>query len=237
MFNLLKKDKEILNEFKIDLGIDSNGNDYELIKFLSSEKWDLEKTLKKYENYLEWRNSGNTHKEIIARVIPDVKHLIPSGTHKTDKEGRSVFIERLGQLNFNDIEKNISVDEWASMHIFSIEKLLEINHQAIYILDLKGISFSTRKIFPYSRKVGKIDDKYYPNVFYRIFIINVSTPFAKFLSIFEKFFGKDIKERIKIYNHNFQNDLLELISHDSLPTEYGGSCDCSKCLAQNFNDF
>jgi hypothetical protein len=80
-----------------------------------------------------------------------VKELYPHFHHKTDKMGRPVYIERLGQLQVDELLKTTTMDRMLLYHVKEWETLIDWKipacskmagtciSQTLTILDMKGL--------------------------------------------------------------------------------------------------
>lgn len=60
-----------------------------------------------FSNFILWRKANDVDNidEYEFSEIDEVKKLYPHGYHKTDKLGRCIYIERIGQLNLDELFK------------------------------------------------------------------------------------------------------------------------------------
>ena len=92
-------------------------DDYYLLRFLRARQFDWEKTKLMFTNFLEWRktmevdnilNVRNSMTQNIFKTFKfdeaeKVKEIYPHGYHGIDKQGRPIYIERLGNLNLDTL--------------------------------------------------------------------------------------------------------------------------------------
>lgn len=75
-------------------------DDAYLLRFLRARKFDIKKTTKMWDDFMNWRIKIDivTIPEYIFSELEDVQQFYPHGYHKTDKLGRPIYMERLGNL-------------------------------------------------------------------------------------------------------------------------------------------
>ena len=75
----------------------------------------LENVKLMFSNFIKWRrenNVDNVLQEFEFTELEKVKEIYPTGYHGTDKQGRPIYIERLGNL---DVPKIFTVTTEARM--------------------------------------------------------------------------------------------------------------------------
>lgn len=75
-------------------------------RFLRARKWDLAATEAMFIEAETWRKENKVDELYAEFTFPEkeaVSKLYPKFYHKTDKEGRPVYIEQLGNLNIKKL--------------------------------------------------------------------------------------------------------------------------------------
>lgn len=106
---LTDKQLETLKEFQAyledeEITHDPRYNEEYLIRFLKANDFKLAKTIKMFTAFLEWRKEIKADQAIsLYRFpeLPEFKLLYEHGYHKTDREGRPVWIDLICEADIN----------------------------------------------------------------------------------------------------------------------------------------
>ena len=77
----------------------------------------------------------------------------------------------------------------------------------------------------------------------QMFILNAPLLFTGVWAVVKGFLDQRTRDKIKIYGHKYQKDLLALVDADNLPDFLGGNCTCPEfggCIFSNagpWNDY
>ncbi|KAF9408161.1 hypothetical protein BGZ94_002427 [Podila epigama] len=167
-----------------------------------------------------------------------------SALHKWDKQGRPIYIERMGQHNVKGLAKHITTAELVDYHI----RCTEFVHNTIMpeceerfgaddkvidketvIFDCTGMGFHQLHMEGLNmlRSLTDMDQKAYPERLGNLFIVNSPYVFVKVYSMIKKWLDPGVIEKIHILGKDYKNILLEHIDAENLPDFLGGSCTCS----------
>ena len=85
-----------------------NFDDYDYLRFCRARDFKLKDVKIMLGNYVQWRRDNNIDDVIANRNWPEmdeVKKHLRVGNHKTDKEGRPVYIDLIGHCDLNELFK------------------------------------------------------------------------------------------------------------------------------------
>ncbi|KAL0325764.1 UNVERIFIED_CONTAM: Phosphatidylinositol/phosphatidylcholine transfer protein SFH1 [Sesamum radiatum] len=115
----------------------------------------------------DWRKNFSTNAimngDFEFKELNEVQQYYPQGYHGVDKEGRPVYIERLGKIDVERLLKVTNLDRYVKYQIQQYEKTLTIRfpacsvaanrniNRSIAILDVEGLSLKS-----FTRPVQKV---------------------------------------------------------------------------------
>lgn len=240
--NFIKFKKDIMKE-KL-LPNFNRYDDYYLLKFLRARKFDLEKTMIMFKNFLDWRKRediDNIERNFHFTEQLEVKKLYPHGYHKIDKLCRPIYIELISQINLKELFKITDDKRLILYYVQEYERVMryrfkacsklkgEVVDQSFTILDLKGIGLGdmmgkTRKFLQLATSIGQ---DYYPENLGVMFLVNTSSFFSAVWSIVKGFIDEKTRKKIQVEKDKYQKKLLEFVDAENLPSFLGGTCTCS----------
>ncbi|OIW20928.1 hypothetical protein TanjilG_25735 [Lupinus angustifolius] len=225
-----------------------------LLRFLKAANFDILKTIQMWEAMLAWRKEFRTDtilKDFVFEEREEVLQYYPQGYHGIDKEGRPIYIERLGKAYPSRLMHITTIDRYLKYHVQEFERALQEKFPACSIAAKRRISSTTtildvedlgmKNFSPTAANllaaITKIDNNYYPETLHRMYIINAGTGFKKMLwPAARKFLDPKTIAKIQILDPKSLHKLLEAIDSSQLPDFFGGSCTCPTeggCLSSN----
>lgn len=172
------------------------------------------------------------------------------GYHGTDKQGRPVYIERIGNLDVPKIFTITTEERMIKYYQYSYEYLMKVRYpacsevagkriqQGVTIMDMTGggISSVNKKVYGLVKLASQIGSDYYPEIMGNMFVVNAPYLFAGVWAVVKGFLDERTRNKIKIIGSGFEKILIEVIGADTLPTFLGGKCTCSEmggCMVSN----
>ncbi|XP_031479627.1 phosphatidylinositol/phosphatidylcholine transfer protein SFH8-like isoform X1 [Nymphaea colorata] len=215
-----------------------------LLRFLKARKFDTDKAMQLWAGMLQWRKDFGTDtiiEEFNFEELDEVLKCYPQGYHGVDKEGRPVYIERLGKVEPNKLMHTTTLDRYVKYHVQEFEKALNEKFpacsiaakrhigSATTILDVHGVGWknfckSARELL---MRIQQIDSDYYPETLHQMFIINAGPGFKLLWNTVKGFLDPMTTAKINVLGQKYQFKLLENIDSRQLPDFLGGSCTCS----------
>nr|AAL83356.1 Putative phosphatidylinositol phosphatidylcholine transfer protein [Oryza sativa Japonica Group]AAN04503.1 Putative phosphatidylinositol phosphatidylcholine transfer protein [Oryza sativa Japonica Group]AAP51934.1 CRAL/TRIO, N-terminus family protein, expressed [Oryza sativa Japonica Group] len=188
----------------------SQHDDYHMmLRFLKARKFDVEKAKQMWADMLRWRKEFGADtilEDFEFEEAGKVAECYPQGYHGVDKEGRPVYIERLGQIDVNRLMQVTTMDRFIKNHVREFEKNFAVKFpacsiatkchidQSTTILDVQGVGMKqfSKAARDLIGQLQKIDGDNYPEVL----------------------------------GNKYQSKLLEVIDASELPEFFGGTCQC-----------
>ncbi|XP_009106835.1 phosphatidylinositol/phosphatidylcholine transfer protein SFH13 isoform X1 [Brassica rapa] len=225
-----------------------------LLRFLKARDFNIEKTIQMWEDMLRWRKEYGTDtilEDFEFQELEEVLQYYPQGYHGVDKEGRPVYIERLGKAHPSKLMRITTIDRYLKYHVQEFERALLEKFPACSIaakrrifstttiLDVQGLGMKnfSQTAVNLVAAMSKIDNSYYPETLHRMFIVNAGTGFKKMLwPAAQKFLDAKTIAKIHVLDPRSLSKLHEVIDSSQLPDFLGGSCSCfgeGGCLRSN----
>jgi len=87
-------------------------DDWTYVRFLRARDFILADALLMYKNYAQWRIDEDIDNiyEFSFDEYKQFRLAYPHGFHQTDREGRPVYIERVGQIDVDALYETSSLD-------------------------------------------------------------------------------------------------------------------------------
>jgi len=190
----------------------------------------------------QWRKDEKVDELARTFEFPEKKEVdkyYPQYYHKTDKDGRPIYIEQLGKLDFKALYA-VTTEErllhrLISEYERSIANRMPASSRAVghpvetfcTILDLQGVTLSNfYRVKDYVSKTSSIGQNRYPEIMGKFYIINAPWAFSTVWSFIKGWLDEVTVNKIDIIGTAYKDKLLAQIPAENLPKEFGGLCEC-----------
>jgi hypothetical protein len=214
-----------------------------LLRFAKARKYDIKRTAEMWEKMLAWRKEFGTdtiEEDFNFTEIDKVRNFYPQGYHGVDKEGRPVYIERIGKIHAHGVMEVTTLDRYLKYHVQEFEKLLNLKFPACSvaanrhidttttILDVAGVGLKNfcKPARDLIVALQRVDNDNYPETLARLFIVNAGPGFKMLWGTIKGFLDPNTAAKIHVIGNNYQKKLLEIIDPSNLPEFLGGACKC-----------
>ncbi|KAH8819648.1 putative Sec14 cytosolic factor [Xylogone sp. PMI_703] len=213
-----------------------------LLRFLRARKFDVALSQKMFVECEKWRKEfglDDLVRNFEYTEKAQVFEYYPQYYHKTDKDGRPVYIEQLGKIDLNAMYKITTGERMLQNLAVEYEKLADprlpaCSRKAGYLLetcctimDLKGVGISrVPSVYGYVKQASAMSQNYYPERLGRLYLINAPWGFSTVFNVVKGWLDPITVEKIHVLGSNYQQELLGQVPAENLPKIFGGTCDC-----------
>ena len=234
--------------FKYDTDIYS---DILVFRLLKSSNFNLKNAQQKLINYIKFSLDFHIF-DIKLQDFPNldkIKLFYPHNFHKTTFTGEPIFIQILGELKINEINKILNEPLLTKYIVYKLQELENIIFpkcsekykikidKVFCIIDLLGLTTSlmSKKVYYFIKKQIDIVTNYFPGILGSLYFINTSLIFRTFWTGWKYLYDYRTRNRIKLLGFQYKDELLKKISEKNLPKFFGGLCNCNPygCLFSN----
>lgn len=214
--------------------------DYQtMLRFLRARDFSVEKSSQMLQESLKWREENGIDQIFSEYKKPSVvaKHF-PGGWHQCDKDGRPIFILRLGHMDVKGLLKSIGEEGLLKLTLFICEEGLQLIHAAnksndkpvlswCLLIDLDGLSMRHlwRPGVKALLRIIETVETNYPETLGRVFVVRAPRVFPIAWTIVSAFIGKK-KHLMMIFISNFNLLTLHLDEHTRSKFLFYGGPDC-----------
>ncbi|CAG8972849.1 hypothetical protein HYALB_00001268 [Hymenoscyphus albidus] len=216
-----------------------------LLRFLRARKFDVDLSEKMFLDCETWRKEFGGGLDDLVRTFdykekPQVFEYYPQYYHKTDKDGRPVYIEQMGKIDLAAMYKITTSDRMLQNLAVEYEKIADprlpacsrksghLVETCCTIMDLKGVGISkVSSVYSYVKLASNMSQNYYPERLGKLYMINAPWGFSGVFGMIKGWLDPITVEKIHILGTGYQKELLAQIPAENLPKAFGGSCECS----------
>ncbi|XP_049873679.1 protein real-time isoform X2 [Pectinophora gossypiella] len=216
-------------------------SDTTLLRFLRARDFNVEKAREMLSQSLLWRKKHQVDRLLSEYETPDVvTQYFPGGWHHHDKDGRPLYILRLGQMDVKGLLKSIGEDGLLKLTLHVCEeglKLLEeatresehAVHSWCMLVDLDGLNMrhlwrpGVRALL----RIIQIVEANYPETMGRVLIVRAPRVFPILWTIVSTFIDENTRSKFLFYggkDYLQPGGLLDYIPKDLIPDFLGGPC-------------
>lgn len=192
----------------------------------------------------KWREEFGGGVDNLVRTFdykekPEVMQYYPQYYHKTDIDGRPVYIEQLGSVDLEAMRKITTDERMLQNLVVEYEKMVDprlpacsrkagkLLETCCTIFDLKGVGLATAgQVYGYLQRASAVSQNYYPERLGKLYVINAPWGFSSIFAVVKRFLDPVTVNKIHVYGTGYQNDLLAQVPAENLPQGFGGSCEC-----------
>jgi len=222
--------------------VEARMDDAALLRFLRARKFDVAKAKEMLLDAEQWRidfKVDDLVQNFEFKEKAEVNKYYPQFYHKTDRDGRPIYIEQLGKLDIPALYSCTTPERQLQRLVHEYERSLlhrlpacsrDSGHPVetyCTILDLGNISISSfYRVKDYVMQASSVGQNRYPETMGKFFIINVPWTFSAVWSIIKPWLDEVTVKKINILSGAYRDELLKQIPIENLPKQFGGECDC-----------
>ena len=216
--------------------------EWHLIRFLEARNWNIPKTQEMLDEYFKFRVDYDLE-EVLSFDFTPFNDIIANnynaGFCHTDKGGRPILYERVGESNTKVLLKSLSPRQIRYWYIRQLQRVLHIQFpicsaragkridKMVLIYDFKGVNIM--KIFDsdfknFLKAMSQLGQDYYPEILHMLVMVNVSFIIKGVWNTVKYLLDKKTRDKIKIFSDNGRKTMLNYISEENLPDFMGGEC-------------
>ncbi|ORY67209.1 phosphatidylinositol-phosphatidylcholine transfer protein [Pseudomassariella vexata] len=213
-----------------------------LLRFLRARKFDVNLAKKMFVDCEKWRKDTNLDETVPTWDYPEKVELFkyyPQYYHKTDKDGRPVYIEQMGGIDLTAMYKITTAERMLTNLAVEYERLSDprlpaasrkagqLLETCCTIMDLKGVGITkVPQVYSYVKQASAMSQNYYPERLGRMYLINAPWGFSGVWNAVKGWLDPVTVQKIHILGSGYQKELMAQVPAENLPKQFGGSCEC-----------
>lgn len=217
--------------------------DYQtLLRFLRARDFSIEKAASMLQESLQWREEHRIDDILGEYKTPVVvEKYFPGGWHHHDKDGRPLYILRLGNMDVKGLLKSVGEDELLKLTLHICEEGLKLMKEATklfgkpiwnwcLLVDLDGLSMRHlwRPGVKALLRIIETVEKNYPETMGRVLIVRAPRVFPVLWTIVSAFIDENTRSKFLFFGGpdclHIEDGLEHYIPTEKIPSFLGGSC-------------
>ncbi|XP_053675655.1 protein real-time [Anopheles nili] len=217
--------------------------DYQtLLRFLRARDFSIDKATAMLQESLQWRKEHRIDDILGEYKTPVVvEKYFPGGWHHHDKDGRPLYILRLGTMDVKGLLKSVGEDELLKLTLHICEEGLKLMKEATklfgkpiwnwcLLVDLDGLSMRHlwRPGVKALLRIIETVEKNYPETMGRVLIVRAPRVFPVLWTIVSAFIDENTRSKFLFFGGpdcmHAEDGLEQYIDTDKIPSFLGGSC-------------
>lgn len=232
---------------------ESYDNTPSFYRFLQARKWTVDEAVKMFRNHVVWRRQvemdewvpterGPVPKFVHEFSFPEIRKVKAAYAfvhHKIAKDGKPIYFDRVGAINFGEMVKHSSVERVLSYFNWYAEATQQYRFPAAsitsgkyvgkgyYVMDMKGFTpwkfnAETRAFLQATIKVASDN---YPESIYKTYLVNTPFVFRGVWSVISKWIDENTVRKFSLLGgeKDYMPKLLQLLDKEDIPAFLGGS--------------
>ncbi|XP_076838879.1 SEC14-like protein 5 [Brachyhypopomus gauderio] len=217
--------------------------DEHILRFLRARDFNMEKTRDMLLHSLSWRKEFQVDYILETWAPPScLQEYYTGGWHHQDREGRPLYILRLGHMDTKGLFKSLG-EEDLLRHVLCIneegQKRCEVNTKIFgrpisswtCLLDLEGLSMRHlwRPGVQALLRIIELVEAHYPETLGRLLIVRAPRVFPVLWSLVSPFINENTRQKFLVYsgtNYLSSGGLVDYIQPEIIPDFLGGECLC-----------
>ncbi|XP_058814646.1 protein real-time isoform X3 [Topomyia yanbarensis] len=227
---------------KMEDSTDHNAPDFQtLLRFLRARDFNIEKAASMLQESLQWREEHRIDQILSEYKTPlVVEKYFPGGWHHHDKDGRPLYILRLGNMDVKGLLKSVGEDELLKLTLHICEEGLKLMKEATNVfgkpignwcllVDLDGLSMRHlwRPGVKALLRIIETVEKNYPETMGRVLIVRAPRVFPVLWTIVSAFIDENTRPKFLFFGGpdclHTEDGLEQYIPTENIPSFLGGS--------------
>ncbi|XP_037081881.1 SEC14-like protein 1 isoform X2 [Pollicipes pollicipes] len=214
--------------------------DATLLRFLRARDFNVEKAREMISTSLVWRKKYQVDRLLQEYQTPSVaRDFFPGGWHHSDRDGRPLYILRMGQMDVKGLIKAVGEEGLLKLVLHICEEGLRLAEEATMregrpirswtlLADLDGLNMRHlwRPGIKALLRIIEIMEANYPETMGRVLIIRAPRVFPILWTLVSTFIDEKTREKFLFCDDDYQHGLKFYIPEEHIPEFLGGMAQC-----------